>query len=98
VNVRLGDGKIVRTNRGEELWSSLSGTYGTMGMGIVLEAAVECVEPKPYVRVSYYCFGSIESATEALMAAVERKQDVFLEGLDFPTEQVMGRTTAMMKG
>jgi delta24-sterol reductase len=46
-NMRLGDGKIVRTNRGEELWSSLSGTYGTMG--VVLEAAVECVKAKPYV-------------------------------------------------
>jgi delta24-sterol reductase len=96
IQVRNGDGSVVTTHRGDSLWCSLSGSYGTIG--IVLEAAIECVAACPFVQVSYYCFESIESTTEALMSASEQNQEDFLEGLDFPKEQVDGGTTAMMQG
>jgi delta24-sterol reductase len=96
IQVLKGDGSKVVAKRGDSLWCSLSGTYGTMG--IVLEAAIECVQASPFVEVSYYCFDSIDKATKAIMDRASQKEEAFLEGIDFPKEQVAGGVTAMMYG
>lgn len=69
MKVRLGNGDVVTTQRGEPLWCSMSGTYGSVGT--VLEAAIECVTVKgsspPAVKVSYYRFPTIQDGIEALV-------------------------------
>ncbi|KAG7364167.1 FAD binding protein [Nitzschia inconspicua] len=86
IKVLTGSGEIVTTNKGDSLWCSLSGTYGSMG--IVLEAALECVPATPYVQVSYYAFDSVEHGIKALLDVVSEKRHVFLDGLTFPPQQV----------
>ncbi|KAL3925925.1 MAG: hypothetical protein SGILL_000068 [Bacillariaceae sp.] len=79
VKVRVGSGETVTAYKGDSLWSSLSGTYGSMG--IVLEAALECVPAKPFVQVSYFCFDDFRLATDAIMKTAEEERHVFLDGL-----------------
>ncbi|KAL3922660.1 MAG: hypothetical protein SGILL_002085 [Bacillariaceae sp.] len=79
VKARKGNGDVVTSYKGDALWCSLSGTYGSMG--IVLEAALECVPAKPYVQVSYFVFDEIQQATAAIFKAAEEKRHVFLDGL-----------------
>lgn len=110
IKAKKGDGSIVTVHRDDTddgkrniadslLWSSLSGSFGTMG--IVLEAAVECIPvpyDNPHVQVSYHCFSSITPAVNHLLKTAKEEEDdddeegrdhaSFLEGLDFPPEQV----------
>jgi hypothetical protein len=50
-------------------------------MGIILEAALECIPAKPYVQVSYFAFFDFRLATAAVMETVEVKRHIFLDGL-----------------
>lgn len=86
VKARTGSGEVVTAKRGDPLWCSLSGTYGSLG--IVLEAALECVPAKPSIQVSYYAFDTVEHGITTLSNAVAEKRHVFLDGLIFPTQQV----------
>jgi Delta24-sterol reductase len=86
IKVRIGSGDVVTTRKGESLWCSLSGTYGSMG--IVLEAALECVPATPYVQVSYYAFDNVDHGISTLLDVVAENRHVFLDGLIFPPQQV----------
>jgi delta24-sterol reductase len=104
VQVQKGDGSVVTTRKGDTLWCSLSGTYGTMG--IVLEAAIECIEAKPMVEVSYFRYDTIDECMEALVTWARKGEEEvdqilresfdFLEGLDFPREQIGERAISTM--
>jgi Delta24-sterol reductase len=86
VIVRTGSGEIIKTHKGESLWCNVSGTYGSVG--IVLEAALECVQATPFVQVSFYGFNSIDQGVETLLDMVAENNHVFLDGLIFPPQQV----------
>jgi hypothetical protein len=87
VKVMKGDGQVQKVYRGDPLWCGLSGTYGSIG--IVLEAAIECVPlTSPFVSVSYHAFESSDAAIKAMMDTVHKNKHVFLDGLVFPLEQI----------
>ena len=114
VVVRKGNGEVVKTFKGDSLWCSVSGTYGSMG--IILEAAIECVIcTSPYVQVSYYYFDNVQDVITALHTSSERhyekkrdqrqeETELFLEGLEFPKEVIKnkegsgGGVSVMMEG
>lgn len=104
VKVRTGSGEIVKAQRGDSLWCSLSGTYGSMG--IVLEAALECIPASPFVRVSYYAFEHVTKGIEAIFETLSDSNHIFLDGLIFPPQQITysesalqhQRATVVMRG
>jgi Delta24-sterol reductase len=91
-----GDGTTVTTVRGESFWCGLSGTYGSMG--VILEAAVECVPATPLVLVSYFSFRDVDDAVAAIVKTAGEERHAFLDGVVFPEEQVPTGPTVIMRG
>jgi FAD/FMN-containing dehydrogenase len=77
-----GEGEIVRTSRGEELFEMIHGSYGTLA--ILTELTFELIPAKPYVRMEY--------RTERTFDAFERAiHEEMARGVDFLDAIVHGK-------
>ena len=92
--VQLSAGEITTTKRGDELWGQLCCTFGAQGC-VILAAGVECIALRSRrVRVTYYNFGTVKTACDALVSNATADASVdFVDGLQWPRQYGWGDTS-----
>ncbi|KAK5662084.1 hypothetical protein OQA88_10198 [Cercophora sp. LCS_1] len=80
VEMVLGDGDVVDTNRGDELFKAAAGSVGSFGIATALE--VDLIRAKKYVRVGYRRVGGAREAVEVVRDQCEGTRD-YVDGILF---------------
>jgi len=85
--VMLGDGSVVRAradNEYADLFYALPWSYGTIGL--VMSATLKIIPCKPFIRMSYRRFDTMESFGKAIEDESRKKDEktaLFIEGLGY---------------
>ena len=101
VYILCGDGNIIRSNRGDEiykdLYGSLPGSHGTLGT--VLCAEVECMAAKPIVHVQIYPFqDETEAGLQMIQTLCANPNVDFVEALQYPSGLMAVMAASMVDG
>jgi FAD/FMN-containing dehydrogenase len=96
----LGNGEIKEVKRGDELFSALAGTLGTIG--VVTRIDIKLVEAKVFVELKYHRVNSFKDATAKIEECTKStSKNDFVDGIMYSEDKgvvVTGRMTDHTNG